>query len=256
MRTAGSKLIFIDIKTFSGNVQAVCQLAKLQQEDGSITLEKFKAFGKLIRKGDFYSVTGHAHRTARGELSVHAIELPTLLSPSLHQIPEVLEDPEARARSRHVDMLVNPEAIQTLQVRHHVEATMQQFFNDRGFTKVVTPLLSAGAGGAAARPFETEATELLGDKLNLRIAPELWLKRLVVGGIDRVYEIGPSFRNEGVDATHNPEFNTCEFYQAYATLEALTLRTEELIHTLTTQIQTLREEGMFKHLPDIDPRTV
>ncbi|EME46151.1 hypothetical protein DOTSEDRAFT_70224 [Dothistroma septosporum NZE10] len=253
VRTAGSKLIFIDIKTFSGNVQAVCQLGKVEEEDSSVTPESFKAFGKLIRKGDFYSVSGSAHRTPSGELSVLAIELPTMLSPSLHQIPEALEDPEARARSRHVDMLVNPEAIQTLQVRHHVEATMQQFFNDRGFTKVVTPLLAAGAGGAAARPFETEATELAGEKLNLRIAPELWLKRLVVGGMDRVYEIGPAFRNEGVDATHNPEFNTCEFYQAYATLETLTLRTEELIHALTTRVQTLREADMFRDLPDVDP---
>lgn len=184
---------------------------------------------------------------------MRATELPTLLSPSLHQIPEALEDPEARARARHVDMLVNAEAIQTLQVRHHVEATMQQFFNERGFTKVTTPLLGAGAGGAAARPFETEATELAGEKLNLRIAPELWLKRLVVGGMDRVYEMGPAFRNEGVDATHNPEFNICEFYQAYATLETLTLRTEELIHSLKGQMQALREEGIFKDLPDIDP---
>lgn len=147
-----------------------------------------------------------------------------------------------------MDMLVNPAAIQTLQVRHLVEHHLNEFFSRDGFTKVNTPIISAGAGGAVARPFETEATELEGQKLNLRIAPELWLKRLVVGGMEKVYEIGPVFRNEGVDATHNPEFYTCEFYEAFATLEDLMRKTERLLVSMSEAIESVRE-GRLNALP-------
>lgn len=231
MRTAGSKLLFIDLESGDCVTQVVCQLKGLQEQDSGITPEAFRAFRKLARKGDHYAVAGYPHCTQSGESSILANALPELLSPSLHQIPESLQDPEARARFRHVDMLVNEEAIHTLRVRHHVEAWMQGFFNDKGFVKVTTPILGAGAGGATARPFETEATELAEQKLSLRVAPELWLKRLIVGGMEKVYEMGPAFRNEGVDATHNPEFNICEFYQAYATLE----------HLMNTTVQILRD---------------
>lgn len=231
MRTAGSKLLFMDLESGGRVVQVVCQLKALQEQNSGITPEAFRAFRKIARKGDHYTVAGYPHCTQSGESSILASDLPEPLSPSLHQIPESLQDPEARARFRHVDMLVNEEAIHTLRVRHQVEAWMQAFFNDKGFVKVTTPILGAGAGGAAARPFETEATELAEQKLSLRVAPELWLKRLVVGGMDKVYEMGPAFRNEGVDATHNPEFNICEFYQAYATLD----------HLIDTTVQIFRD---------------
>ena len=143
-----------------------------------------------------------------------------------------------------MDMLVNAEAVQTLLVRHIVEKQLNNFFDEDGFTKVETPILMAGAGGAVARPFETEATELETQTLNLRIAPELWLKRLIVGGMDKVYEIGPAFRNEGVDATHNPEFHTCEFYEAFATLEDLMDKTERLLNLMSQAIEELREERL------------
>lgn len=232
VRTAGSKLVFIDLACDDASLQMVVQLDQLKD----VTPRQFKDATRVIRKGDWYLVTGWPHRTERGEPSVLATELPTMLSPSLHQIPETLEDPETRARSRHVDMLVNPASIQPLLVRHHITHRLREYFNENHFVEVSTPIITAGAGGAVARPFETEATELQGQTLNLRIAPELWLKRLVVGGMRRVYEIGPAFRNEGVDATHNPEFTICEFYEAFATLDNLMFRTEYLLGELHSHI--------------------
>jgi len=160
----------------------------------------------------------------------------------------VLEDAETIARYRHVDMLVNPSSIQTLRLRSLLEQILNNFFARDGFTKVNTPILSAGAGGAIARPFATQATELEGQTLHLRIAPELWLKRLIVGGMDKVYEIGPAFRNEGVDATHNPEFTTCEFYEAFATLGELMGKTERLLAVLAKGLEGARER-LFTDLP-------
>lgn len=212
----------------------------------------FKRFARLARKGDHLAVTGRAHRTARGELSIAATALPTLLAPSLHQIPDALDDAETRARQRHVDMLVNPDTITPLLVRHHVDSYFNHFFSEQDFVKVSTPLLTASAGGAVARPFATVATELQDQVLHLRIAPELWLKRLVVGGMPRVYEIGPAFRNEGVDATHNPEFAICEFYEAYATLDGLMEKTEKLLGNTQAHLESLVQGRTLKHLPTLD----
>lgn len=248
IRTAGSKLVFLDIET-SGSVQAVVQLSHLVKSDPDLDVPRFKSFAKLARVGDVYMVRGHAHRTARGELSVLASHLPKLLAPSLHQVPAVLEDASTRAAQPHVDMLVNPVAVQTLRVRHHVERTLTDFLDDRGFTKVTTPILCASAGGAVARPFETVATELAHETLQLRIAPELWLKRLIIGGFKRVYELGPAFRNEGVDATHNPEFQICEFYQAYATLGDLMTMTEELLRGMDAAIKKACSSEKLSAIP-------
>jgi lysyl-tRNA synthetase class 2 len=246
VRTAGSKLAFLDIKDEDHTLQMVVQLKNVEASGSS--LAEFKSFTKVARKGDFFSFVGHPHRTGRGQLSLLITEMPLLMSPSLHQIPEVLDDIETRARQRHVDMLVNPATIQTLRVRHIVERAMHDFFNDKDFIKVQTPVLQSGAGGAVARPFETEATELQGETLNLRIAPELWLKRLVVGGMERVYEIGPVFRNEGVDATHNPEFTICEFYAAKASLNNLMQWTEALLHHIQTRVSAAQTQGQLSAL--------
>lgn len=148
-------------------------------------------------------------------------------------------------------MLVNPAAIQTLRVRHIVERAMHDFFNSKDFIKVNTPILQSGAGGAVARPFETEATELQGETLNLRIAPELWLKRLIVGGMDRVYELGPVFRNEGVDATHNPEFTICEFYAAKASLNNLMQWTEALFRHISSDVAAAQPQLPALTPPDL-----
>lgn len=250
VRTAGNKLLFLDLKQGDHTLQIVCKKDQFDRltsfephtESHPTTQDKqtFKTFTRIVRKGDWYSVLGHPHRSQTGELSLLASEIPTLLSPSLHQIPSVLDDAETRSKNRHVDMLVHPETtINTLRIRHTIENYINNHFTSAGFTKVSTPILSSNAGGAIARPFETEATELEGQKLHLRIAPELWLKRLVVGGLEKVYEIGPVFRNEGVDATHNPEFSTCEFYEAFATLEDLIKRTERLMRGMAEEVEKM-----------------
>ncbi|KAF2858260.1 class II aaRS and biotin synthetase, partial [Piedraia hortae CBS 480.64] len=244
VRTAGNKLIFLDLTDGPGGVQAVVNELKL---GGQGQLEGLR---RVCRRGDWYSVTGQPHRTKRGELSILASSVPELLSPSLHQIPAVLNDAETIARKRHVDLLVNrPSAVLPLLVRHGVEEAIQKYFNGEGFVKVNTPILSGGAGGAAARPFATTATELEGEKLHLRIAPELWLKRLVVGGLGKVYEMGPAFRNEGVDATHNPEFSICEFYEAFASLQSLMTRTEHLFQAIQLHVQSEVDlKGPYKRI--------
>ena len=166
-----------------------------------------------------------------------------LLSPSLHQLPSQLGDAETRARRPHVDMLVNRQVVQTLKMRSHIERHLAAFFDNRGFSRVSTPLLTAGAGGAVARPFETVATEMDATTLNLRIAPELWLKRMVLGGMGKIYEMGPAFRNEGVDATHNPEFTMCEAYTPFADLDHLMDMTEDLLRSLYGQIHSIGKES-------------
>ncbi len=159
----------------------------------------------------------------------------------------MLEDQEARIRNRHADLLVNRKAADTLKLRSRIVQHLRTFLVDDEFLEVQTPILADGAGGAIARPFVTGATEFSDKTLSLRIAPELWLKRLVLGGMDRVFEIGPAFRNEGLDASHNPEYTTCEFYKAFTDLGELMKMTEDLIsglaghvmHLILTQYTTL-----------------
>ncbi|KAK5171039.1 mitochondrial lysine-tRNA synthetase [Saxophila tyrrhenica] len=257
VRTFGVRLLFFELSQAGRTVQVIVSFKKLFHEHNAANYDedelqqRFKKFSNTIRKGDYWKVQGHAHRTASDELSLQASSLPTLLSPSLHQIPRMLDDAETKATKRHVDMLVNQKAVQTLRVRHLVEKGMKDYFDYIGFTAVHTPLLTAGAGGAVARPFETTATELSDQTLNLRIAPELWLKRLVVGGMERVYEMGPAFRNEGVDATHNPEFYIFEFYEAFATLDDLMQRTEKLLSTLSEKLAEFQKDERLFSLPPV-----
>ena len=154
-------------------------------------------------------------------------------------------------QERHVDMLVNREAVDVLRLRAEITKHMRDYFHSKRFLEFQTPILAENAGGAVARPFVTRATEFKNKDLALRIAPELWLKRLVIGGVDRVFEIGPSFRNEGVDATHNPEFTMCEFYSAYINLEDLIKETEELLCSLAQHSQNLISTQLTS-LPPID----
>jgi lysyl-tRNA synthetase class 2 len=180
-------------------------------------------------------------RTKRGELSLDATELPVILTPALASLPTTLENQETRIRNRHIDLVVNNKVAETIKLRSYIIQHMRQFFVSDNFLEVQTPILADGAGGAIARPFLTKATEFMDKSLAMRIAPELWLKRLVLGGMDRVFEIGPAFRNEGVDATHNPEFTTCEFYKAFAELEELIAMTESLISGLALYVNSLIE---------------
>ena len=143
------------------------------------------------------AISGYPEKTKSGAVSLRAVYLPQILSPSLHEHPTNLADKEIKARKRHVHLIANPEAGDILRLRTEIEYSLQTYFREEGFTKVSTPILAARAGGAAARPFETVATEFVNRPLQLRVAPELFLKRLIVGGIKGVYEIGPVFRNEG-----------------------------------------------------------
>lgn len=174
-----------------------------------------------------------------------------LLSPCLHPPPLEIQHSETRYQNRHVDLMVNPKAMEILRLRSYIIQHLREQLLQRNFLEVQTPIMSGESGGATARPFLTEATAYRGKKLALRIAPELWLKRLVVGGMDRIFEIGTQFRNEGIDATHNPEFTTCEFYQAYASLEDLIKLTEALFLSLANRVRELKEDK-FKNLAQLE----
>jgi lysyl-tRNA synthetase, class II len=170
-----------------------------------------------------------------------------MLAPCLHRYPVAKQDPVHRIlQESELDhqelMFTYPSFRRTLLMRHKVIRALRDFFEARGFVEVQTPILAGSAGGASARPFNTTATEFPHRELSLRIAPELWLKRLIIGGMSKIYEIGPSFRNEGLDKTHNPEFTTCEFYTAYATLKDLMEFTEHMIHYIEQQVE-LTDDG-------------
>ncbi|MHB8764533.1 MAG: lysine--tRNA ligase [Deferrisomatales bacterium] len=180
--------------------------------------------------GDFLAATGPLFRTRTGELTLEARGL-RLLTKSLRPLPEKwhgLTDKETRYRQRYVDLIVNPEVRETFRLRSRIVQLVREFFLARGFLEIETPMMQPLAGGAAAKPFVTHHNAL-DMTLYLRIAPELYLKRLVVGGFERVFEINRNFRNEGLSNQHNPEFTMLEFYQAYATYEDLMGLTEELV---------------------------
>ncbi|KAJ9299117.1 hypothetical protein DTO271G3_3359 [Paecilomyces variotii] len=238
-RLAGSKLIFFDIIQDGHKVQVMCNQRRL---DG-VSPEQFKGFYRLLRRGDAFSVTGTPQRTGRGELTIEATELPKLLSPCLHDVPLDAKEHENSPYARHVQFLADPTTTHILRARSEIVQYIRQFFLNRSFMEVNTPIIATDAGGAVARPFYTSATEFPDRSLSLRIAPELWLKRLVVGGFDKVFEIGPSFRNEGLDKTHNPEFTTCEFYYAYANLEVLMSMTETLLSGMAAHIREFKAKS-------------
>ncbi|MBE3041756.1 hypothetical protein IMZ48_04085 [Candidatus Bathyarchaeota archaeon] len=250
MRRHGKYLVFIDIVNQFHSIQAMLNWTKISEE-GDITRRQYRLFTRMLERGDHISVTGRAVRTGTGQLSIEAIRIPELLAPALDPVPEVLTEPD-KIRRRHLDMIVNPGVSDTLRLRAGILTYLRQFLNEREFLEFQTPIIADKAGGATARPFTTSSTEVPNKELALRIAPELWLKRLVVGGVHNVYEIGPSFRNEGIDGTHNPEFTMCEFYSAYTNLGDLVRRTEELLAGLAAHCAELVSTRLT-HLPPVDP---
>ncbi len=195
------------------------------------------ALYKLLDLGDHIGVTGYLFRTRTGELSVH-VETLTFLTKALLALPDKyhgLEDVELRYRQRYVDLFMNADVREVFVKRAAVLRALRKFFDERGYLEVETPMMQSIAGGAAARPFETHHNALDLD-LFLRIAPELYLKRLVVGGLDRVYEINRNFRNEGISTQHNPEFTMLEFYQAYSNYHDLMDLTEEIIKFVAIEV--------------------
>jgi lysyl-tRNA synthetase class 2 len=216
------KAFFCDLRDPTDRIQLYVRIDDL----GAEAFEDFKKYDI----GDIIGVRGLVFRTRKGEISIHCKEI-KLLSKSLRPLPEKfhgLKDNETRYRQRYLDLMVNPEVRRTFEMRTKLIKTVRSVLDNLGYLEVETPVLNTISGGANARPFITHHNALNLD-MYMRIATELHLKRLVVGGLERVYEIGRLFRNEGMDTRHNPEFTTVEFYEAYADMEVMIERTEQII---------------------------
>ncbi|MBA0724901.1 hypothetical protein Golax_021550, partial [Gossypium laxum] len=254
-RASSSKLFFYDLHGGGAKVQVMADASKSGLDEA-----EFAKFHSTVKRGDIVGVTGFPGKTKRGELSIFPKSF-LVLSHCLHMMPRqkagpdasvkktdvwipgsnrnpetyILKDQETRYRQRYLDLMLNLEVRQIFKTRSKIISYVRSFLDNLDFLEVETPMMNMIAGGAAARPFVTHHNEL-NMKLYMRIAPELYLKELVVGGLDRVYEIGKQFRNEGIDLTHNPEFTTCEFYMAFADYNDLMELTEKMLSGMVKEL--------------------
>jgi len=224
------KANFIDVRDSSDRIQVYIR-------SNDVGADLFKEFKKKWDIGDIIGVEGFVFRTRKGEISIHAKSI-VLLSKSLLPLPEKwhgLKDTDTRYRQRYLDLIINPEVKDTFVKRSKIIASIRRYLDNQGFMEVETPMLVSNAGGAAARPFETHYNAL-DEEVKLRISLELYLKRLIVGGLERVYEIGRVFRNEGVDTRHNPEFTLMELYQAYTDYYGMMDLTENMFRHVAQEV--------------------
>jgi lysyl-tRNA synthetase class 2 len=225
------KTLFADLGDESGKIQLYIRRSDLGEE-------KFNFFTQYMERGDFIGVSGAVFRTKLGEVTIWVDEI-TLLCKAVCPLPEKfhgLKDVEKRYRQRYLDLIVNEESRETFRVRSRVLALIRRYFDERGFLEFETPILQPVYGGANARPF-TSYHNFLDQKLYLRIAPELYLKRLIVGGFEKVFEVARNFRNEDVDTSHNPEFSMVEIYWAYHDFFDMMALTEDFVATLVQSVR-------------------
>lgn len=223
------KSSFCDIQDREGRIQLYVRI-------NDLSAEQYESFKKLDI-GDIIGVVGRVFKTRMGEISIH-VDSYTLLSKSLRPLPEKfhgLKDPDTRYRQRYLDLIVNPDVKKTFITRSRIIAAIRRYLDSRDFLEVDTPILNTIPGGATARPFTTHHNTLDID-MYLRIAPELYLKRLIVGGLERVYELGRMFRNEGMSIKHNPEFSMMEVYQAYTDYHGMMELAEDMISTVAQEV--------------------
>ena len=240
------KVSFCDLQDKSGRIQIYARKDEMDEE----AYNRFKKYDI----GDIVGVKGQVFRTQKGEMSIRAHEI-TLLSKSLQPLPEKfhgITDKELRYRRRYVDLIMNPESKRNFEIRSRFVAYLRRYLDSLGFMEVETPVLSPIAGGANARPFITHHNTLDID-MYMRIATELHLKRLIVGGMERVYEVGRIFRNEGMDTKHNPEFTTCELYQAFTNLDGMMDILEGILTGAAKEILGTYQVTWMGHQVDLTP---
>lgn len=231
-RAAGKKLFFYTILVNDHNFQVMSDLSTFHSE------EEFHKVHSLTYRGDIVGLRGYIAKTRKGELSIVPLDM-KILAPCLHMLPHLhygVVDKELRYSNRYLDLMLNKEVRDIFKTRHQIISGIRNYLIERDFIEVETPVLANQAGGATAKPFITHHNAMKQD-MYMRIAPELYLKQLVIGGLDRVFEIGKNFRNESIDTTHNPEFTACEFYMAGADYYHLIEMTQELLVDMVTKIR-------------------